>query len=527
VKKILSILIALGLVLSIFTIAAPTAGAACNATVTASAPPFCAGAKDTYNIAIAKSPVTLLAGNDMLSVEFGAGTTFDTFSAGDIKVNGNNVDVTKVVITDSKLVFPTPVQINAGAAITIVIAEVINPAPGQYSLQLDYQLSCCDPVVFDCGDYTVVPAISEYDFYFDFSPTYTGLVPGYVPPFKACGQNMSTTVHNTSIGGFLEPFDVVLDTVSAGCAAPCVNATMWFVLEACPPGEVVTLNWSDTGTWYTLVADNISAKYYVNNVTLPVSGKINFPAQIHFSSPGEYSLCFYAECPAVPCGAGSAIIAEECLEATVYQWKDAFKIELKPKWNLISVPLYPFDTTIESIFASVGALDQLMSVWYFGQCEDPDPDEGVWHTEVYNSTAKTFTGDVDNIVAGKSYWVRMCHPGDAGYNATLFPVSLWVWGNHAPMPPANPMGYFDVCEGWNMVGFKAPWTGTPLAATAEMDNLYLWNFNGAGQVEYGLIYDYDEDIQDWTYHLPAGCNMTPGVGYWIPFDGDSEIYPKP
>jgi hypothetical protein len=168
-----------------------------------------------------------------------------------------------------------------------------------------------------------------------------------------------------------------------------------------------------------------------------------------------------------------------------------------------------------------------MSVWYFGQCEDPAPNAGVWHTEVYDAPTNTFTGDVDNIVAGKSYWVRMKHPGDAGYNSTLFPVNLWVWGNHAPMPPADPMGYFDVCEGWNMVGFKAPWSGTPLAPISEDDDDYLWNFNGAGQVAYGLIYDWVESIQDWTYHLPAACAMQPGVGYWIPFDGDSEIYPKP
>jgi hypothetical protein len=203
----------------------------------------------------------------------------------------------------------------------------------------------------------------------------------------------------------------------------------------------------------------------------------------------------------------------------VYQWKDASYIELCPKWNLISLPLYPFSTDIADVLAPLARPDQLMSVWYFDQCADPDPDVGTWHV---------YPGDLDTMVAVNAYWMRTCHPGDPGYDPAAFPLILWVWGNHAPMPPADPMGSFDVCEGWNMVGFKPPWSGVPLVPQQEWDDLYLWNFwdTMLTSPDYGTIYEWDATVQDWIWYYPMGCLMDPGEGYWIPFSRDGEIYPK-
>jgi hypothetical protein len=81
-----------------------------------------------------------------------------------------------------------------------------------------------------------------------------------------------------------------------------------------------------------------------------------------------------------------------------------------------------------------------------------------------------------------------------------------------------------------MVGFKAPWTGSPLAPTPEWDNLYLWNFNTGvmDTVHYGMIYEWDPTILpgNWITYLPGTAPLNPGLGYWIPFDGDGEIYPS-
>jgi hypothetical protein len=95
-----------------------------------------------------------------------------------------------------------------------------------------------------------------------------------------------------------------------------------------------------------------------------------------------------------------------------------------------------------------------------------------------------------------------------------------------PDPTGVDMGYFDVCDGWNMVGYKPEWiAGVP---QFEWDDIYLWNFNLVlGGVHYGLIYDWNSLPLpgDWTSWAPTTLSMAPGVGYWIPFDGNDQIYP--
>lgn len=175
-------------------------------------------------------------------------------------------------------------------------------------------------------------------------------------------------------------------------------------------------------------------------------------------------------------------------------------------WNLISLPLMPFDTDIADVLAAMNRSDQLKSVWYFDQCEDPAPDLGKWH--VYDAT--TGTGDLDTLEAGKAYWFLMLSPGDAGYDASAFPVSLWVFGTEAPMPPNLPSSY-DVCKGWNMVGFRS------VEEMAPED--YLGSFSPS---EYGAIYGWDPYLQDW---ITNPDKLVPGHGYWIPFSVAGAIHP--
>jgi len=175
-------------------------------------------------------------------------------------------------------------------------------------------------------------------------------------------------------------------------------------------------------------------------------------------------------------------------------------------WNLISLPIVPFDTDIADVLAAMDRPDQLKSVWYFDQCQNPAADLGEWH--VYDAT--TGTGDLDTIEAGKAYWFCMLRPGDADYDAGAFPVSLWVFGTKAPMPPDVPSSY-DVCEGWNMVGFRS---------TEEMaPQDYLRDFDPS---EYGGIYGWDPYLQDWITNPDT---LVPGHGYWIPFSVAGAIHP--
>jgi len=175
-------------------------------------------------------------------------------------------------------------------------------------------------------------------------------------------------------------------------------------------------------------------------------------------------------------------------------------------WNLISLPIMPFDTDIADVLAAMSRSDQLKSVWYFDQCEDPAPDLGKWH--VYDAT--TGTGDLSTIEAGKAYWFLMRSPVDAGYDPSAFPISLWVFGTQAPMPPDLPSAY-DVCKGWNMVGFRS----AEEMATKD----YLADFSPS---DYGAIYGWDPYLQDWIINPDK---LVPGHGYWIPFSVAGSIHP--
>jgi hypothetical protein len=540
------------MILALSAMAAPVAAAPpvcpadCTLTLTdgLGPPSFCAGGTSNYLIGNITLPVTLTQGTDSLSVEFPAGTDLTKVVYTGVLVNisplGAKADLTGNTAGSTRLEFVIPVaagQLTKGTVITIQVNGVVNTATaGKQCLYVDYKLACCAPVVFGCVQYTVAPAISTLNFHFDFDKSYTGIAEDFIPPFKACGQN-DTGSYNSTVG-WMNEFDVILRADVPGCAAPCTNATMWFALTKCPAGETVTFHWDTVPLvatkMYTLTAANVGTNYSLPNVTTMPPADVSWEARLHFSSPGDYELCFYLQCPSVPCLAGAQIVAQKCMPVKVYQWKDAFKIPLYAKWNLISLPLYPFDTDIADVFASMDK-GQLKSVWYFAQCVPPNvANTGTWYTEVYNATTG-FTPNTMAIEAGKAYWVRMLEPGETGYNATAFVgLGLWVFGTHAPMPPATSMGYFNVCEGWNMVGFKAPWVaGAPIA---EMDWIvgppisgYLWNFNLVlGGVHYGLIYDWVEGVPgDWTAWTPGTLLMQPGVGYWIPFDGDGEIYPSP
>jgi hypothetical protein len=467
----------------------------------------------------------------MISVEFPAGTTFGTFVAGDITVTWlgvHNVDLTKLVIDGAKLMFPWPAPyLPAGQPVTITIQNVINGPAGTNDICLNYKLVCCAPVVFCCVPYTILPAVAELDFTFDFSPTYWGLAEGFIPPFKACGQDGYGTLNATV--GWLTDFDIILYQKVPGCYPPCANATMWAVLTQCPAGEVVTFSFNLTHN-FTLTAANLTEKLPLPDVpvlpSLTTVPFISWPAQIHFSSPGKFEICFYLECPAVTCGPGAAIVAEECMPCSVHQWKEAVKIPLFRKWNLISLPLVPLvDPPISDMLDAYIWKADVLSIWYYDRCENyPTGTWYVWPTP--SGTQKALT----DLEDGKSYWVRLSYNSTPGYQPGDFADGLWTWGTPKPTPPAGPSAY-EVCEGWNMVGLTGYETGIWGWGFSITDWAYLWNwFDLVGMPEYSGIYGWDAIFQQW-YSLPAawGPYLLPwlydGEGYWISFNHDGFVYP--
>lgn len=176
-------------------------------------------------------------------------------------------------------------------------------------------------------------------------------------------------------------------------------------------------------------------------------------------------------------------------------------VSLTGGWNLISLPVVPFDTSIESVLAPLAFPYDLISVWYYDRCEDEWLVYGEGHTSL-----KT-------MEAGNAYWVRMRYPDEQHWDPAVsgtYPYRLWVFGTKAPMPPSLPSAH-EVCAGWNMVGF------TSVEEMAPED--YLREFSPS---EYGTIYGWDPYLADWVRNPDK---LVPGCGYWIPFSGEGTIHP--
>ncbi len=176
-------------------------------------------------------------------------------------------------------------------------------------------------------------------------------------------------------------------------------------------------------------------------------------------------------------------------------------VSLTAGWNLISLPIMPFNTSIESVLAPLAFPYDLISIWHYDRCADEWLVYGNGH-----STLKT-------MEAGKAYWVRMRYPEEQDSDPAIsgeYPYALWVFGTKAAMPPDLPSAH-EVCPGWNMVGFRS---------TEEMPpEDYLRGFSPS---EYGAIYGWDPHLQEW---ITNPDKLVPGRGYWIPFSVQGTIYP--
>ncbi len=519
------------MILALSAVAVPTAGATCPAgtTVTVADGLICAGGTDNFTI-VFTSNVTLLPGNDLMSFTFGNGTSLANVANTDVSVTANTVTASpsSVTIAANHIEFPVPAvgTIVQGAAVTVVIRDVINPATANpYNLCLDYTLKCCGPAVeFCCKEYIVVPAASTYGFFWNSNPTYPGIAVDFVPPFKACGQtNSSGTIgavpHPVIPGAFLNAFNLTLKPTVVGCADPCTtNVTFSVNMTAAPTGANVTLSFNNGINYTNLTSGAPSVVVGSFNLSLNTT----WPSLIHFNVVGNYTICFKAVCPATllgdcttGCVAGAAKTIERCIDFKVYQWKDAAKIQLWDKWNLISLPLVPFDTTINgtstALLASLppAVKAELKGIWNYDRCTGAT---GTWY--VYPTPGASEQA-LTTMQAGKSYWVKMSYPTTGCGNYTW-----WVWGTEKPMPPLSPAQY-PVCQGCNMVGFTS--------LSAMNASTYLWNWMKFYPLEPSpVVYGWTQGCwtdQKWDLIDVVGLEqLVSGQGYWMAFPEAGYIY---
>jgi hypothetical protein len=257
--------------------------------------------------------------------------------------------------------------------------------------------------------------------------------------------------------------------------------------------------------------------YAGTNYSIPDCGvTLNWSSAIHFDKVGSYQLCFKAWCPGdytcPTCEEGPILLAEECFDIEVYQWKEACKIDFNRKWNLISLPLVPLEENIpiEDVLAAHPKPSEFKSIHYYDRCADA---WSVW------GNGQTSLSTLDD---GDGYWVKVDYTLGSATKYPGAPIAgLWTWGTNHTRPPAAPLAY-PVCDGWNMIGFSEG------CGAAMDDDVYLWNFNTGGIFDptYGAVYGWDAVNQALESPAsPTNVSMQAGQGYWVSFGGDGTVYP--
>jgi hypothetical protein len=156
-------------------------------------------------------------------------------------------------------------------------------------------------------------------------------------------------------------------------------------------------------------------------------------------------------------------------------------IDLAEGYNLISLPLIPEDTDLDTMMTG---LDYIKVSQYINDSDGM----GDWFI---NNAGSPETSDLFIMEDGWGYWVEMNTTG----------VLSFPGYELAPPPPAMPKAY-DMYQRWNLGGFKS--------MDPKMPSDYLAGIAG----KYTIIYGFDNGA--WFIVGTAGHEMLqPGLGYWI------------
>ena len=516
-RKLISILVTLGVVLGLTLVAAaPVAADVTAATVVVD--PGCEGKSSSYNITFNVTS-SLTEGVHEICILFPDGTVIpEPVPDNAVTVNGMGVPTEDVHVNGLEVCIVVPQHCSIGA-VSVFFSHItgppewniVDPPKGIHHVYVS-TTRAADATAVKSLPYTIKPAISEYKFVFDFSPTYPGIAEDFIPPFKACGQ-VGYGWNDTATGFWYTMFNSTLTTDVLGCLGYS-NVTINFTLMSAPTGATVTLMLLDPPTtWHTFVlnATNPDGSWGPpGGFPLAANYTETTPAKIHFDTVGDYVICHSViSATAPPClPPGSEVIVERCMEIYAHQWKDAGKIVLDEKWNLISLPLVPFDEDIGALLESLDpeALDDdgvadLISIWHYDRCLDV-PEEQKW--SMYEG------GGLTKLTPDNSYWVRMSYPMAGNY-------TWWVWGTARAMPPDAPLAY-NMCPGWNMFGYTE--------LSDDLFQNYLWNLDGLPNEP--LVYGWT-NTGDWTTSgwliRNTGDNLFTGQGYWGYFLAAGQIVP--
>ena len=125
-------------------------------------------------------------------------------------------------------------------------------------------------------------------------------------------------------------------------------------------------------------------------------------------------------------------------------------IDLKPGWNLISLPFQPANPAINSVIPADHPVGLVMTF---------DGAEGVWLFSRRDAETGKFTGDVSVITASSAYFVNT----DSFKALSLFRPPSATAAAAPAQPPAIP-----VTKGWNLVPVSSNQVPTPAGIDADV-----------------------------------------------------------
>jgi hypothetical protein len=145
VRKIISILLALGLILGLTMMATPALTATCpyspqGCTVTVKPAVECE--VGCYNITFNTSSVGILFPNDWIQVTFPS-CAVGLLSGANVTINGGAVTIASVGLNATTLRIILAVGINASAKVTVMVCNVTNCVAGNYSLSVRTEADEC------------------------------------------------------------------------------------------------------------------------------------------------------------------------------------------------------------------------------------------------------------------------------------------------------------------------------------------------------------------------------------------------
>ena len=185
--------------------------------------------------------------------------------------------------------------------------------------------------------------------------------------------------------------------------------------------------------------------------------------------------------------------------------KDSVGFALGAGWNLISLPLEPYDTQIGSVLASIsGSYDQ---VWAYDGCDAVDP----WR---FYDPADPAASNLTTLDHRLGFWIHMTQD-----------ATLTIDGD----PPTNTD--MPICAGWNLLGYPRnaplPVTGALVSIADAVDRVFGF-VPDTGSPGIGRPWRFwGSTVPDWVNDLDA---MVPGHGYWVLANADalfSSVAPEP